>query len=168
VKLGLKSALGLAAAYLVLVAALAFGLERSLRSLEETLSADTVRILAREQASLIFERSVAALRYPDVDSRRRLHERIEDLTMLSEVVTSLSVVDASGRVVASEAPDGGGRFAPAAQLFGVPPLSRLEVSGRRSFMRGGDYVVLVPLVEEAGVAGYLRVGLHSDQIASLY
>jgi signal transduction histidine kinase len=35
-------------------------------------------------------------------------------------------------------------------------------------MRGGDYVVLVPLVESGGVAGYLRVGLHSDRIASLY
>ena len=102
-KLGLKSALGLAAAYLVLVTALAMGLERSLRSLEETLSADTVRLLAREQANLVFERSVAALRYPDADSRRRLHERIEDLTMLSEVVTSLAVVDALGRVVANEA-----------------------------------------------------------------
>jgi signal transduction histidine kinase len=89
--------------------------------------------------------------------------------MLSEVVTSLSVVDAGGRVVASEAAaEGSGRFAPAAQLFADPPLSRLEVSGRRSFLRGGDYVVLVPLVEKAKVAGYLRVGLHSDRIASLY
>jgi signal transduction histidine kinase len=168
VKLGLKSALGLAVAYLVLVAALAFGVERSLRSLEETLGAETVRLLAREQASLVFERGVAALRFPDADSRRRLHERIEDLTMLSEVVTSLAVVDASGRVVASEVPESSGRFAPAAQLFGNPPLSRLEAGSRRSFMRGGDYVVLVPLVEGGGVAGYLRVGLHSDHIAALY
>ena len=120
-KLGLKSALGLAAAHLVLVIALAVGVEGSLRSLEETLSADTVRLLAREQANLVFERSVAALRYPDADSRRRLHERIEDLTVLSEVVTSLAVVDAAGRVVASEVPEGRGRFAPAAQLFGDPP-----------------------------------------------
>ncbi len=166
-KLSLKSALGLAAAYLVLVTALAIGLEHSLRSLEETLSAETVRLLAREQANLVFERSVAALRYPDADSRRRLHERIEDLTVLSEVVTSLAVVDARGHVVASESPEARGRFPPAARLFGNPPLSRLEEGGRR-FMRGGDYVVLVPLVEGRGVAGYLRVGLHSDRIASLY
>ena len=50
-KLGLKSALGLVAAHLVLVGALAVGLEGTLRSLEEQLSADTVRLLAREQAS---------------------------------------------------------------------------------------------------------------------
>jgi signal transduction histidine kinase len=168
VKLGLKSALGLVVAHLALVACLAVGLERTLRSLEEQLSADTVRMLASEQANLVFERSVAALQYPDADSRRRLHERIQTLTVLSEVVTSLSVVDAEGREVASEAAEGSGRFAPAAQLFGVPPRSRLEETDRRSFLRGGDYVVLVPLVEKGAVAGYLRVGLHSDRIASLY
>jgi signal transduction histidine kinase len=168
VKLGLESALGLAVGHLVLVGGLAVGLERTLRSLEKQLSADAVRLLAGEQANLVFERSVAALQYPDADSRRRLHERIEDLTMLSEVVTSLSVVDADGRVVASEKPVSTGRFAPASQLFGVPPLSRLEAADRRPFLRGGDYVVLVPLVEEGKVAGYLRVGLHDDRIASLF
>jgi signal transduction histidine kinase len=168
VKLGLKSALGLAAVLLALVAALALGLERTLRSLEEQLSDDTVRILAREQANLVFERSVSALLHPDADSRRLLLERIQDLTVLSEVVTSLAVVDAQGRVVASEPALGGRLFAPVSQLFGNPPLSRLETSGRRTFMRGGDYVVLVPLFENGAVAGYLRVGLHSDRIASLY
>ncbi len=168
-KLGLESALGLAVGHLALVGALAVGLERTLRSLEERLSADAVRLLAGEQANLVFERSVAALQYPDADSRRRLHERIEDLTMLSEVVTSLSVVDAEGRVVASERPEGGGRFAPPSQLFGDPPLSRLETTvGRRSFLRGGDYVVLVPLVEGGTVAGYLRVGLHDERMATLF
>jgi signal transduction histidine kinase len=169
VKLSLKSALGLVAAHLVLVGALAVGLEGTLRSLEEQLGADTARLLAREQATLVFERSMAALQQPDAASRRRLRERIEDLTVLSEVVTSLAVVDAEGRVVASEGPEGRGRLAPAAQLFGNPPLSHLEESGRnRSFMRGGDYVALVPLVEDGELAGYLRVGLHSDRIASLY
>ena len=168
-KLGLKSALGLAVAHLVLMAALAVGLERTMRSLEEELSANTVRLLAHEQANLVFERSVAALEYPDPDSRRRLHERIQDLTVLSEVVTSLAVVDADGREVASqEATNGRRRHPPAAKLFGSPPVSRLETGGPRSFMRGGDYVVLVPLVEAGRLAGYLRVGLHSDRIASLY
>ena len=60
-KLGLKSALGLVVAHLALVGVLAIGLERTLRSLEEEIGADTVRLLAREQANLVFERSAAAL-----------------------------------------------------------------------------------------------------------
>ncbi len=168
VRLGLDNALGLAAGHLALVGALAVGLEWRLRSLEEQQSADAVRLLAGEQANLVFDRSVAALQYPDADSRRRLHERIEDLTMLSEVVTSLAVVDAEGRVVASERPVDAGRFAPASRLFGVPPGSRLEMGDRKPFLRGGDYVVLVPLVEQGEVAGYLRVGLHDERIAALF
>ncbi len=167
-KLGLKSALGLAVAHLVIMGALAVGLERTLRSLEDELATNTVRLLAREQANLVFERSVAVLQFPDADSRRLLHERIEDLTVLSEVVTSLAVVDANGRVVASEAPNSPKQYPPAAELFGNPPASRLETPRRRAFLQGGDYVVLVPLVEAGKVAGYLRVGLHSDRIAALY
>ncbi|HKZ32035.1 MAG TPA: HAMP domain-containing sensor histidine kinase [Vicinamibacteria bacterium] len=167
-KVSLKSALGLAVVHLALLIALAVGLERTLRSLENQLSADTVRLLAREQANLVHERSVATLLYPDADSRRRLHERIEDLTVLSEVVTSLAVVDAAGHLVASQDEESHGQFAPASEVFGWPPQSRLEQSGRRSFLRGGDYVVLVPLLDEGRMAGYLRVGLHSDRIASLY
>jgi signal transduction histidine kinase len=168
VKLGLKSALGLAVAHLLIVGALAVGLERTLRSLEDELATNTVRLLAREQANLVFERSVAALQFPDANSRRLLHERIQDLTVLSEVVTSLAVVDAGGQVVASEAADGPTQYVPAAGLFGNPPVSRLETPRRRAFLQGGDYVVLVPLVEGGTVAGYLRVGLHSERIAALY
>jgi signal transduction histidine kinase len=168
VKLGLEGALVLVVGHVALVGALGVGLERRLRSLEEQLNADAVRILAGEQANLVFERSVAALQYPDKDSIRRLHERIEDLTVLSEVVTSLAVVNTTGRVVASDRPGDGERFAPASQLFGDPPLSRLEEGARRSFLRGGDYVVLVPLVERGTLEGYLRVGLHDDRIAALF
>jgi len=168
VRLGLKSALGLAIAHLVLMGALAVGLEQTLRSLEEELAANTVRLLAREQANLVFERSVAALQYPDRDSRRLLQERIQDLTVLSDVVTSLAVVDAEGHEVASEGVGRHRQYPPAAELFANPPVSRLETGRRRSFLQGGDYVVLVPLVEAGRLAGYLRVGLHSDRIAGLY
>jgi signal transduction histidine kinase len=166
-RLLVKGALGLAIAYLVLLAAMAVGVERSLSSLEADLSSQTVRLLAREQANLVIERSMETLRDPDVDSRRRLHERIEDLTLLSEVVTSLSVVDKVGRVLASETPGRAGREAPPAALFGVPPQPRLERSSS-VFRGGGDYLVLLPLLEGHELVGYLRVGLHSNSIAALY
>jgi len=166
-RLLVKGTLGLAVAYLVLLGAMAVGVERSLRSLEADLSSETVRLLAREQANLVIERSMETLRDPDADSRRRLHERIEDLTVLSEVVTSLSVVDEAGRVVASETPGQARHETPAMALFGMPPRPRLERSSS-VFRRGGDYLVLVPLLEGNELIGYLRVGLHSNSIAALY
>ncbi len=167
-RLSLKHALlGLAAVWLVWLAVMSLGLRHSIRSLEEEFRSDTARLLAREQANLVIERSVEALRYPDSDSRRRLQERIEDLTVLSEVVTSLSVVDKRGRVVASQPPGQRRREATPAALFGDAPRPLLESRGK-SFLRGGDYVVMVPLLEGRELLGYLRVGVHSDRIAALY
>ena len=162
-----RAALGVAFLYLALLIAMAVGVERSLRSLEDQLGADTVRLLAREQANLVIERSLETLRYPSADASRRLHERIQDLTVLSEVVTSLSVVDSMGRVVASEKPGPYELQTPSAALFANPPQPRLE-RRVRAFFGGGDYVVLVPLLEEGRLEGHLRVGLHSRPSAALH
>ena len=111
-KVGLSNALGLLVGYLVLMAAFALGLQQWLGSLEDRLSADTARLLARDQASLVLERSLETLRYPDSDSRRRLRQRISDLTLLSETVTSMAgggPRGESGRERRSRAPWRAGR-----------------------------------------------------------
>lgn len=166
-RLMVKSALGMTLGYLVLLALMAVYVERSLRALEDELSADTLRLLAREQANLVTERSVETLRDPDAPSRRRLQERLQDLTLLSQVVTSLAVVDKTGRVIASEPLVAQASEPPPAALFPDPPQPRLERRAR-SFLGGGDYTVLVPLSEGFEVIGYLRVGLHSNSVAALY
>ena len=167
-KLGLKSTLGLFAGYFALIVAFALGLQHWLRSLETRLGEDTVRLIAREQANLVLERSLETLRYPDADSRRRLRERIRDLTLLSEVVSSLAVIAADGRVVESDDPLPQQRFPGALELLGQPPQARVDRLEPRSFLRGGDYVAYVPLMHGQELQGYLRIVLHSDRIASLY
>ncbi len=167
-RLSLKyTLLGLAFVWLVWLAVMTLGFHDSIRSLEEQFQADTVRLLAREQANLVIERSVEALRRPDPVSRRLLQSRVEDLTVLSEVVTSLSVVDKEGRVIASQPRDPNRLEAPALALVGDPPRPRLETRGQ-SFLRRGDYVVMVPLVDGQELIGYLRMGVHSDRIAAFY
>jgi signal transduction histidine kinase len=167
-KLGLKSTLGLFAGYFALIVAFALGLQTWLRSLEARLGDDTVRLIAREQANLVLERSLETLRYPDADSRRRLRERIRDLTLLSEVVSSLAVIAADGQVVESDDPLPQERFPTAREVLGQPPQARVDRLEPRSFLRGGDYVAYVPLTYGQELRGYLRIVLHSEQIASLY
>lgn len=167
-KVGLSNALGLLVGYLVLMAAFALGLQQWLGSLEDRLSADTARLLARDQASLVLERSLETLRYPDGDSRRRLRQRISDLTLLSETVTSMAVVDREGKVVESDGPVPPGVLGPATEVLGSPPQPRIAELGRRPFLRGGDYVVVLPLGEADQVFGYLRIALHSDRMSTLY
>jgi len=167
-KLGLKSTLGLFGGYVLLMIAFAFALQHWLRSLESNLSEDTVRLIAREQANLVLERSLETLRYPDADSRRRLRERIRDLTQLSEVVSSVAVVAPDGAVVESDEPLPEPHLAPAHRVFGDPARPQVLKPAPRGFLAGGDYVALVPLLQGAELQGYLRLQLHSERIASLY
>src|SRR5262245_32099617 len=101
-RLGVKASLFLAAGYALLLAAFAFGVDRWLRSLEDATTRETVRLLAREQAAILSERTYEALLVPDGASRARLRERVEDVVLMSEVLSSITVVDAQGKVVASD------------------------------------------------------------------
>ena len=167
-KLGLKSTIGVLVGYSVLMIAFALGMDRWLRSLEEKVSADTVRLLAREQANLLVERSLATLEHPDPVSQRLLRERVEDLTLMSDVVSSVAVVDRTGKVVATDDPRVGPRLAPPSALFGQPAKPHAELAQRESFLQGGDYTALLPLKDGEELAGYLRLVLHNDQVASFY
>jgi signal transduction histidine kinase len=167
-KLGLKSTLGVLAGYSLLMIAFTLGMDRWLRSLEEKLSADTVRLLAREQANLLVERSLATIEHPDPVSQRRLRERVQDITLLSDVVSSVAVVDRDGRVIETDDPRLGPQLAPASALFGRPARPRAELAPRESFLQGGDYTAFLPLMDGEEVAGYLRLVLHNDQVASFY
>jgi signal transduction histidine kinase len=167
-KLDVKSTLGVLGGYSLLMVAFTLGMDRSLRALEEKLSADTVRLLAREQANLLVERSLETLEHPGPVTQRRLRERVQDVTLLSEVVSSVAVVDRGGRVVATDDAGLGARLAPASALFGRPAKARAELAPRESFLQGGDYMVFLPLQDGEEVAGYLRLVLHNDQVASFY
>ena len=166
-RLGFKSTLGLLIGYLALIAAFGLGVDHWLRTLEESMCAGTVRLLAREQSNLIVERSLETIAFGDQAAQRRLRERIQDLTLLSQVVASATVVARDGRVVASDDPQIGSRLPPVSSL-GDPPQARVEPARERSFLRGGDYTALLPLVQGDEVAGYLRLVLHDRELASLY
>jgi signal transduction histidine kinase len=165
---GLKGAAALLAGYAVLMAAFGAGMEWSLRDFERRVTEHALALLAREQAALVSERSLETLRFPGAAAQRRLRERIEDLTVLSEMVSSISVVDREGRVLVSDDPRAGERFPPAAAVFADPPEARVEASPFPSFLEGGDYVAFLPLTEGGRLAGYLRFALHSERIAGMY
>jgi signal transduction histidine kinase len=167
-KLGLKNAIGLFVAYLVLMAAFAVAMREWLSSLEEGLTRETVRLLAREQANLVFERSLATLEFPDDDSRRRLTDRIKDLTLLSEVVSSVTVVDPAGVVVASDTLVAGTQLAAASSLFGDRLQIKVEARLPDALFQGGQYTALIPLTDGGRLAGYLRLQLHSERLDALY
>lgn len=125
-------------------------------------------MLAREQAALLSERTFGAFAAPDGKSRKLLRERIEDFTLLSEVVSSITVVDRDGLVVASDRKETGVRATLPQHVFAKGLSPQLLPGGGPRFFRGGDYAIAVPLVEHGQLIGYVEVDLHSQSVAGLF
>lgn len=167
-RLGVKASLLLLAGYGLLLAAFALGVDRWLRAFEDATTAETVRLLAREQAGILSERTYEALLVPDGDSHRRLRERLQDVLLLSEMVKSVTVVDALGRVVASDRFRTGEPLPTPDAVFAGGRDLRAEPLGERSLFGGGDYAVSIPFPEGDRLVGYVRMDLHSGRVAGLY
>jgi signal transduction histidine kinase len=168
VRLGVKSLILLLGGYGVLITVFAAGIDRWLHGFENTVVLETSRLLAREQAALLADWSFGALDRPDQKSRAMLRTRIEDLTQLSQVVASITVVDRAGLVVASDTRPSGFQTLKPDVVFadGLRVKPRLAADNR--FFRGGDYAIDVPLVENNQVVGYVEVELQSKRVSGLF
>jgi len=167
-RIGIKNMLLIMTGYAVLIVAFALGIDRWLHNFEDTATQETVHLLAREQAALLSERTFAALQAPDGTSRTLLRRRLEDMILLSDMVSSISVVDREGRILASDQPIDG-RTAPRPDtLFASHREIRRMPGGAGGFFHGGDYAVAVPLVENDDLVGYVNVEFHSEHLTHLF
>jgi signal transduction histidine kinase len=152
--------------YVALLGSLAFWMDYQLRSLARGLMEGTARLLGGEVAALISESAVEQLLAADSAARQRLEQLIFNLTSRSEVVASLTVVDATGRVVASKDIEPGRQLADPGVIFQGdkrPQLVSSEVP-----LGGSKYHLFVPLLRENNLVGYLRLSISSKRIESLY
>ena len=167
-RLGVKATLLLAAGYVLLMVAFAVGVDRWLRSFEEATTNESVRLLAREQAAILSELTYEALLVADGASRTRLRSRVEDVVLMSEVLSSMTVVDEQGKVVASDRWPVSHPLPPPGALFSDGNEISAAPLDDRPFFRGGDYVVSLPFLENGRAIGYVRMDFHSDRVADLY
>jgi signal transduction histidine kinase len=166
-RLGIKSALLLVTGYALLVVGFAVGVEHWLRGFEASVVRQTARLLAGEVAALLSERSVSALLEGDRESRALLHDRIEDLVLLSHVVSSITVVDREGGVVASDQWPVRHQLAKPGALFAGGAMDVVRAR-EPAFLEGGDFLVDLPLQQEGRLIGYLEVSLRDERLAGLY
>jgi signal transduction histidine kinase len=168
VRVGGKSLLLVVVGYAVLIAAFAVAIDRWLHLFEDAVTLETSNLLAREAAALLSERTLGALAAPDGTSRTLLRERIQDMTLLSEVVSSITVVDRDGKVVASDRRPSGGPAARPDLVFSKGWRPQLRPGSGPRFFQGGDFAVAVPLVEGGQLIGYVEVQFHSERVAGLF
>lgn len=167
-RVGVKGMALIVTVYALLIATFAVAVNRWLRDFENAATIETSHLLAREQAGLLSARTLGALAAPDGRSRALLRERIEDLTLLSEVVSSITVVDEQGKVVASDSKPGGVALARPDQVFAAGWRPQLRPGDGPRFLQGGDFAVAVPFVENLRLIGYVEVGFHSERVARLF
>ena len=101
-RLALKNTLFLLGTYGLLLIVMAAVAVFQLLALEANVQKETARLFAREVAGVLTEPSLDRLLRADREARQNLRTLIEQLTRHSQVVSSISVVDRNGRVVASD------------------------------------------------------------------
>ena len=161
-----KAAIVLLVLYVGFVGGMAYWMERSVRLVSRSVLKNTARLIGNDIAAVISKSAIEGLRLADPDSRQRLEQTIEDITSRSEVVSSVSVIDATGKVVASDEMEVGRQVADPDLIF--PALGDSNF-GEPGLIRQGDaYYLFVPLLDQQKIVGYLRLALNSEPFAVVY
>ncbi len=150
--------------YLLAVGGAALWMERDLHTLSGAFLAETARLIGKDVGRTIRATAIEDLVAGDEATRARLVRTAQDVTAHSSVVVSLTVVDAAGRVVASDQlPQGTQLAIPQAIFTGTG-----DIQLTRPGLRGGEYDLFVPLSRDDILVGYLRMSLRSEPIAHMY
>lgn len=166
-RLATRSTLVALSAFVPLLVGFAFWTEYQLRSLSTALMEGTARLLGTEIASVVSETVADQLLQADPDAQGRLNQIVADLSTNSEVVAALTVVDATGKVVASKDLEAGRQLAPAEVIFTDKRRSHF-LPGETPLDDGGRYHLFVPLLKDDALIGYLRLSLSSHRLIGLY
>ncbi len=162
-RLALKNTLFLLAGYGAVLLVLAAVAVFQLLMLEASVQKETARLFAREVAGALTEPSLDRLLQADREARQNLKTLIEQLTRNSQVVSSISVVDKAGRVVASDVRQVGAHLPTPDELLGPSRRMRFITFGALPFP-SGSYELVVPLLQRGHRVGYLQIRLQSRSV----
>ncbi len=167
-RIAVKSTLILLMLYLAIMAALAFWVERDLRHTAGRIMLDTARLLGKELEGALHEPIMDALRQRNSKAPLALRETVETMGERSDIVTSINVVDAEGKVIASDDETViGKRFPVPIEVFAGEREIKLASSFDRPFSPG-RHIPRIPLSEDGELLGYLQLTLSNQPIAELY
>jgi signal transduction histidine kinase len=165
-RLALKSTLSFLFIYLVVVAGVAWWTAAELRASADSLAESTAQLVGGEVARTLAASAVEQLQRGDEPTRARLEQIVDDVTHHSSILTSVAVVDRTGKVIAGDNVELGRQLAIPDAIFGADYSARLLNTGGP--LAGGSFYMVVPLKTGKDVAGYLRLEMRSERIAHLY
>ncbi len=166
-RLAVRSILALSLLYLLIVLGLFAWARHHLDFLARAAMEESAHLVGREVAVAVSELTTGELLSAGRAAQARALRVLHGLTKHSEVVRSITVVNASGEVVASDDFLELGHAQPSpAEVFqrGAPELVLLP----GGLLGSGEWRPLVPLVERTQLVGYLRISLASARLAGLH
>src|SRR5579862_4708533 len=101
-RLAVKGALLLLGLYVIFLLGIAVWIGHSLQTVSDSLLKKTAKLIGTEVATAISKSAVDDLVQGDPGARARLEQLVADVSEHSDLVESISVVDESGKVVASD------------------------------------------------------------------
>ena len=165
-RLALKQTLALLAVYLLVVGGVGWWMVQQLDAMAHAMVANTARLVGDEVASAVTDAALQQMHSPDPAARFRLTEIVDQLTERSAILTSMAVVDGGGQVLAGDNVAVGRSLTLPALVF--PNEPRLRVMRAGGPFEQGTFYVMVPLLDDQTLAGYVRLGMRIEPIAALY
>lgn len=165
-RLALKSTLSVLVIYLVVVCAVAWWLTAQLNGLATSMAENTAQLVGGEVARALTNSALDQLQRADDTTRARLEQIVDGVTQHSGIVTSLAVVDRNGTVIAGDNVEVGRQLALPDLIFTDGP--RVRLVGPSGALQAGAFFLMVPLVQDGAIAGYVRLEMRSERITHLY
>lgn len=166
-RIAVRTTLVMLILYVVALGGLAFLVERDLRSSVRDVMENTAHLVGNEVAAALHESVMKQLLEGDREASKELKETIGTLIERSDIVTSIDVINKAGQIVASDNEElVGSQFARPGDVFQQERKQRL-ISSFELFGIG-KHTLLVPLIQEGELLGYLQLTLSNQPIAGLY
>jgi signal transduction histidine kinase len=165
-RLALKSTLSFLVIYLAVVGGVAWWTAAQLQASANSMAEATAQLVGGEVARTLADSAVEQLERGDEATRARLEQIVDDITHHSSILTSVAIVDRTGKVIAGDNVELGRQLAIPDAIFGADYSVRLLSTGGP--LAGGAFHMVVPLRAGKDVAGYLRLEMRSERIAHLY
>lgn len=164
-RLVLKNVVILFLAYAILIIGVGYWLGASRLRSESDLIEEALTLVGREKAVALDQAIRDAQQPTNLLGDAPLRHGIETILATSEIVKAVTVVDADGRVLASDLLPAGAQLSRPSAVFRNMKKPEAFAEPRKRLNREAQYVLYLPLEQRPGaLTGYLQITFESPRI----
>lgn len=167
-RIAFKSMLLLLVFYLVMLGLIIIWVQSDLRTATKGVMEDTALLIGRQVNAALHEVVMERLLRGDPEARATLKKTMETTRERSTLLTSIDVVDAQGKVMASDDENQLGRHFPNARELFTDERAPRTLSTFDKWFSLGKHTLFIPLTQRGKLLGYLRMSLDNQPIAALF